>query len=30
MRTEGKDTLHWAENTGATPAMVVAVDVFKP
>lgn len=28
--TEGKDTVHWAENTGNKPAMVVAVDVFKP
>jgi quercetin dioxygenase-like cupin family protein len=28
--TEGKETLHWAENTGSAPVMVVAVDVFKP
>jgi quercetin dioxygenase-like cupin family protein len=28
--TEGKDTQHWAQNAGSTPAMVVAVDVFKP
>ena len=27
---EGKDTTHWAENNGATPVVVVAVDVFKP
>jgi quercetin dioxygenase-like cupin family protein len=28
--TEGKDTNHWAENAGDKPAVVVAVDVFKP
>ena len=28
--TEGKDTTHWAENKGAEPVVVVAVDVFKP
>jgi len=28
--TEGKDTTHWAENTGDKPVIVVAVDVFKP
>lgn len=28
--TEGKDTTHWAENRGAEPVVVVAVDVFKP
>ena len=28
--TEGKDVVHWAENKGGEPAIVVAVDVFKP
>jgi quercetin dioxygenase-like cupin family protein len=28
--TEGKDTTHWAENKGDKPAVIVAVDVFKP
>lgn len=28
--SEGKDTTHWAENTGTEAAVVVAVDVFKP
>ena len=28
--TEGKDTNHWAENNGSEPAVVLAVDVFKP
>jgi quercetin dioxygenase-like cupin family protein len=28
--TEGKDTNHWAENRSNQPAVVVAVDVFKP
>ena len=28
--TEGKDTNHWAENKGSEPAVVLAVDVFKP
>lgn len=28
--SEGKDTTHWAENTGNETAVVVAVDVFKP
>jgi quercetin dioxygenase-like cupin family protein len=27
---ENKDTVHWAENTGSEPTVVVAVDVFKP
>jgi quercetin dioxygenase-like cupin family protein len=27
---EDKDTVHWAENRGSEPAVVVAVDVFKP
>ncbi len=27
---EGKATTHWAENKGGKPAVVVAVDVFKP
>jgi len=28
--TEGKDITHWAENKGDQPAVVIAVDVFKP
>jgi len=28
--TEGKDVTHWAENKGDQPAVVIAVDVFKP
>lgn len=28
--SEGKDTVHWAENTGTETAVVVAVDLFKP
>lgn len=28
--TETKDVTHWAENTGSEPAIIVAVDVFKP
>jgi quercetin dioxygenase-like cupin family protein len=28
--SEDKTVTHWAENTGNTPAVVVAVDVFKP
>lgn len=28
--TEGKDTVHWAENKGSETAVIVAVDVFKP
>lgn len=28
--TEGKETNHWAENATDKPAVVVAVDVFKP
>jgi len=28
--TEGRATTHWAENKGANPVVVVAVDVFKP
>jgi len=27
---EDKDTVHWAENRGSEPAVVIAVDVFKP
>jgi quercetin dioxygenase-like cupin family protein len=27
---EGKEVMHWAENNGATPVVLVAVDVFKP
>jgi quercetin dioxygenase-like cupin family protein len=27
---EDKDTVHWAENKGTEPTVVVAVDVFKP
>ena len=27
---EDKDTVHWSENKGSGPAIVVAVDVFKP
>ena len=27
---EDKDTVHWAENKGNEPVIVVAVDVFKP
>lgn len=27
---EDKDTVHWAENKGSEPVIVVAVDVFKP
>lgn len=27
---EDKDTVHWAENKGSEPLVVVAVDVFKP
>ena len=28
--TEDRNTTHWAENKGDKPAMVIAVDVFKP
>ena len=28
--TEDHNTVHWAENKGSTPVIVVAVDVFKP
>jgi len=28
--TEGKDVVHWAENKGSEPAVIIAVDVFKP
>jgi len=28
--TEGKDIVHWAENKGSEPVVVLAVDVFKP
>ena len=28
--TEDHNTVHWAENKGSTPVMIVAVDVFKP
>ena len=28
--TEGKGVIHWAENKGTVPTVVVAVDVFKP
>src|SRR5690349_3250856 len=28
--TEDHNTVHWAENKGSTPTVVVAVDVFKP
>jgi quercetin dioxygenase-like cupin family protein len=28
--TEGKEIVHWAENKGDQPVVVVAVDVFKP
>jgi len=28
--TEGLGVIHWAENKGDTPTVVVAVDVFKP
>ena len=28
--TEGKEVVHWAENKGDQPVVVVAVDVFKP
>jgi quercetin dioxygenase-like cupin family protein len=28
--TEDHNTVHWAENKGNTPTVVVAVDVFKP
>jgi len=28
--TETKEVTHWAENTGDKPAIIVAVDVFKP
>ena len=27
---EGKDTTHWAENKGSTPAILVVGDIFKP
>jgi quercetin dioxygenase-like cupin family protein len=27
---EGKDVTHWAQNKGDGPAVVLAVDVFKP
>lgn len=26
---ENKDTLHWLENTGTTPAIEISVDVFR-
>jgi quercetin dioxygenase-like cupin family protein len=29
MLTESKDTTHWFENKGATPFILLAVDVFK-
>jgi quercetin dioxygenase-like cupin family protein len=28
--TEDHNTVHWAENKGSTPTVVVAVDAFKP
>ncbi len=28
--SEGKDVTHWVENTSGQPAVLVAVDVFKP
>ena len=28
--TEGRDVTHWAENRDTVPAVIVAVDVFKP
>jgi len=28
--TEGRDVTHWAENKETVPAVIVAVDVFKP
>ena len=28
--SEGKEVVHWAENKGDKPVVVVAVDVFKP
>jgi quercetin dioxygenase-like cupin family protein len=28
--TEDHNTVHWAENKGSTPAVIVAVDVYKP
>ncbi|MBX9630458.1 MAG: cupin domain-containing protein [Burkholderiales bacterium] len=28
--TEGKGVVHWAQNKGTVPTVVVAVDVFKP
>ncbi len=27
---EDKDTVHWLENKGTTPAVLVSVDIFKP
>ena len=27
--SENKDTTHWVENQGTTPAVVIAVDIFK-
>ena len=27
---EDKDTLHWLENRGSTPAIEVSVDIFQP
>ena len=26
---EGKDTVHWVENKGMTPAILIATDIFK-
>ncbi len=26
---EGKDTVHWVENKGTTPAILIATDIFK-
>ena len=27
--SEGKDTTHWLENKGTSPAVLIAVDIFK-
>jgi quercetin dioxygenase-like cupin family protein len=27
---EDKNTVHWVENKGATPAIVISADIFKP
>jgi len=28
--SEGKETMHWAENKGTTPAVLIAADILKP